>query len=881
MRNFSLKIYSIFILSLQIVGGCNDDNLLPEEKPFYTGEGIKIGANIQEALSSRSYIAEGPVTSGTFTLYYPYNISWIDGTSAYGKFQFLYNYGEVKFGFAGEETTGFVNVGTPTNPRELIWSKTNTGSSADDGIIYYPNRTTPSPVFLDNMPFKRRTEANTPNTDQLRDSIMSLDILPEGSNPFKAGVFDFENGSNDLLWGKGEALSGADIINIPMSHRMTRFVLNVKVDNTANTGMNIDLNNAIVWIEGLLLDPLSYLRKYGELRFERKISVNPPALSNEIDPELYNTRIYLIGGPNDELEDKAGDGIKELHDDWQWETHPDGIQVEEQLYTTQNFVFVPQDLRQGSLTRPRLVIAVPADDVNSGINGEYKQNYIYYRGGLPYTMNVKNEDGSYSMMTLNFMKGQVLTLTTQMRPGAPELEFAPVTVEPWVWKGTFSPNAKQSGIFNGEDFLAMVAAYEANDEFWLHKYGYVTKNTDGTETWNFQFNQGNVKIPAIDVVGRMKPGAEAVNGGTGTTPQYKFDFRNRYQYYVMPNGEEKMMGRTSETILNQIVQANVNSGVKTPQEFSSLISSYQENDWQMFIYGDYSLYDEAETSNHDEPGKWTFKIADNITLDANLITAQMIPPVASDPNFQFQIEGTGTVTVSNYPTEESTKSVDAGELYEIVSNRLPGLYSSSEFESLVIAINTNADEILEKYGTKSGEKWIFPLQRTFTLYTAKLQGTITNNSIDFEFNLNNHKIDLMQYDGTSVNPTADQLHTLLTLKKVSGINTPSDFTTLINTYNTNNSLSQLSVFGYYNLSGPKWNFVFNESMTLKMEDIQGKMKPESPNKLEFSFDLSRKIIYIEEEDSENLIELFGEQGATKLYHIVTGTEEEDPAEPGD
>lgn len=883
MRKFSLYIFSALALTSLLGASCKDEDLFPE--PGATAPqlgGIRISASIEEALSSRAYIREGEVTSGTYTLYYPYYIQWQDGTSAYGKFHFLFNYGEVKFGYAGQEATGFVNVGSDTNPRELIWSTTNTGTSADDGIIYYPGVKDPTPVYLDNMPFFRRTTGTsfTPSTEQRADSIMSLANLPDG-NPFKPGIFDFDNGSNDLLWGKGTTLHGSDRIQIPMSHRMTRFVLNVNVDNTEGTGMNIDLKDAIVYIEGLLLDPLTYLRLYGELRFEKKMGTEQnPYLASEIDETLYNTRVYLKGKPGENFEDQPAPGVQVLCSDdeggWQWGDAPEGIVNEVQTYTTQDFVFVPQELRQGSLTRPRLVIAVPAGDVNSGINNGYEnQNYIYYRGGLPYTMNVTDTDGTTAMMTLNFMPGQVLTITTQMKPGALELEFAPVTVEPWVYKGTFGPNAKQSGIFNGDEFVAMVKCYQENDTFGLRKYGYIK---EGETTWNFMFNQGNQKIPVFDVVGKMKQGEPAINGGTGVTPPYVFDFRSRDQYYLMPNGQEKLM---VVSVLNSIVTADPNEGVSDPSGFAELISAYQNNTWEMFKYGEYVKYDESSGS-HAEPGKWTFKIEGDITLDATTIAAQMIPPVATDSNFEFVIEGSGTVSVSNYPSTGETTQVDDATLYTIVTTRIPGIYSTAEFNAVVAALNAGNTDALDEYGYQpaGGTAWVFPLQRSIILNTKSLQGVIANTTIDFSFDLNGQKIDLQQYNASFVNPTADDVKLIMTLNRMIGIADSTAFNALIESYNDGgDTAKQLSYYGYYNVTGPSWTFIFQDTMTLQKDLIEKQMVPESPDKLDYSFDLNFKIINLVEDNPENPTELFGNQGAKQLYEVTSGNVEEEEVEP--
>ena len=871
-----------------VVGSsCMDRDFdMDQNLPSQLAGGIKVGANINQVQGTRAYfdtgnVSSGPVRAGKFTLAYPYTYNWINDAEGYGKkYYFYYHYGEVNFGFAGQEETGFVNIGTATAPKELIWSPSN--SSANEGIIYYPNVNTLSPLYLDNFPYLTTTDA------EKRDTIYSITKEKFPDMPFVPGVFDEENGTNDLLWGTAKAKSGQDMINFELDHRMTRLQITVDVDNSDQSGYLTSLRNAKVYITNLLLQPKTYLRKYGELRFEEKTSNS--TIASTIDPSLYDEPFTLVERPGEAIEpENPEDAWKSLT----WLVTPEGDSPTHtvETYQTKDFVFVPQTLRQGAETRPRLYIKVPIEDVNSGINEGYNQDYIIFSGSLPYTMNLDNGDGTESMMTLDFLKGYVINLRTKLTPGNPELLFAPVTVEPWVWKGSFKPESRQAGIFNADDFYNLILTYNQNNSFWLGKYGFISNANQATGTWTFQFNSGEQKLEIDKIMGSMHPGSniDGPNGET-VTPPFAFDFRSRNQNIVMPNGQVVGLGYSgnAQSTLYDIVTADRNVGVgympsgqsTSPYSFANLISAYQSNAWQLFCYGNYTY---ANKDVVPGPGTWTFRIVEDMTLDYNDILAQMIPdPENYLSDFTFQIEPGVTVSVNNYPNLPANQqllqitSSNQNLLYDIVSEREPGIYSVEQFNTVMSYYTSGL--ALDDYIAPGGGPLVFPIWRNLNLTSQLIQGQMkVKTGQPYSFNLQGNKITLRQFDGSSyANTTADDLYLLVNLNRVQGIDDQSDLIALATAYNNNpGAAPQVSTYGYYCFNSPRWVFIVNQPLRLYRKQISG-IITETTGQLPFTINFNKNAVYIVEEDDTYEL-LSGDDGSTKLKAILLGEQET----PGD
>ena len=875
MKRYPLYILASIVLFTIIGSGCRDDEFgIPSDDVNALEGGLKVRARIYEPNSTRSYFGNGeagsgPVTKGKFNLAYPYTYAWQPGDGYGYNFYFYYYNAEVNFGFAGQETVGFVNRGTPTAPLELTWSSSN--SSANVGIIYYPAKANPSPLFLDNY----ATVANS-----TRDTVLNVSDYPVQPFPYGPGVFDAENGTNDLLWGTAGILSGEDFVEFDLYHRMTRLNITVNVDNTEDDGYLTSLKNAKVWIEGLLLNPVTYSRKYGELSFRAKIKVNSQdALASNIDATLYNSEFVLVDNELNEEESDTWDAPV-------WAQEPSDIIHDMQTYSTKDFVFVPQTLRQGSDTRPLLVIEVPAEDVNSDYNPGYEgQEYIRYSGRLPYTMFLQNDDGSESRITLDFLKGYVINLTTKLKPGEPELIFAPVTVEPWVWKGTFKPESRQAGIFNPGDLYALIDYYKANNSFWLGRYGFIAAADQESGTWTFQFNSGELDLQVDKIMGYMHPNTNVTGPeGETVTPPFKFDFRGRNQNYIMPNGEKTEMGSVaaSQNILYNIVTANRGVGVTETDNytFQDLINYYQLNDWNLFSFGSYTYTNEGQVPG---PGKWHFDINTDLTLNYESIVAQMIPDENDYlSNFDFKIAEGNTVTVNGYPNgnANTTLVISPGEeqsLYNIVSTREAGIYSPSQ---LFEAMNLYNDGLPDtEFATNENGQIVFPVWRNFILDTASIQGGMNQQTgREYSFDLQGHTITLNQYDRTTyTNTTAQNLYDLLNLNKVAGIGSEDTFMQMIRTYNENTGAAKaVSTYGYYCFNQPRWDFSIKAVLQLPRSEIEGMMKVEN-GRLPFIFSFNNNAIYIIEDDGTPTL-LSGVNGEATLVKILTG-ETDDTTQP--
>lgn len=853
MKKVFPYIFSGSLLALVLSGSCRDEDFMPGSNPLAGEDAIRIGASIENAASTRTYIAQGEVTTGKFNLTYPY---YYQPPDIYGNYHYLFHYGEVTFGYQGEETTGFVNVGTAKAPKNLVWSPTN-NSSTDDGIFYTSYGL--SPLILDNFNYLPLLSSNQVDT--------LVDMKNFSKHPYKASIFDSENGTNDLLWGKTREKTGNNFIYFDLFHRMTRLILNVVVepneydDHPEMQNQTIILDNASVTLTQVLLEPLTYRRLYGDMLYQNRTGTN--SVEDEISVPYQDFR--MVRSEEDDNKD-----LEEYGKKYTWANTDEDPETGNKTYTTQDFVFAPQTLRQGTELRPKIVIGVPKWDVNNELfNEQYpNQDTIYFTGNVPVTMQMDNGTGlPPSLQTLNFDPGKVITLTTKMKPGEMELEFAPVTVEPWVYKGTFYPSAKQSGIYSAEDLNSLIDFYNEGNEFWMHKFGYI----DSKGIWQFMINTGSLEFEAAKIIGRMIPG-KPVPGADESfrTPDFNFDFRSRDEYYLMPDGTKITMG-TLSTNLDNIVKTPGDVGIAEDTDFDKLISAYQGNFWQQLIYGTYDTESKA----------WVFRITKSIELDYTKIAASMLPRKPGDYTFKFE-DGV-TVKVSNQPGSTEPE-VSPQELLEIVSNRVPGLYSEQEFLTLLSVIKNNEIAQLNQYGNYNEETytWTFPLWRNFTIYAEKIQGTLyepnPSDEDKYVFDSNGFELSLYQANGTTLkNPTPEQINILLKLQEPAGIGSEQDFYDMIDGYNDDfPSLEVLSQYGYYNISPASWIFFFTDAVTLNKETISGSMIPDEGDKLPFSFNLNYKQIKFEGEEGEGIT---GNNGATELLKIVQEAKDEPEPTP--
>lgn len=394
------------------------------ERPQGEGLPVSVRAMVADALYTRGY-EPGPVTSGTYYLTYESKGSTRDNRT--------YALASVNFSESSTGTATKIEQGG----NHLTW---------DNDVV---NATS---IFrLDNVP---------PSLDKA-DAGEKVDTLVvfgtgDGENPFVAGIFDEDGGSNDLLWGSKEVGYNTARISFDLHHYMSRVKVVVTANKENSTEEGLDLDGAEVKITLLAHTPVSYNRNNGAL-------------------DLGETPDYgdlVLTGKDEDIDipwadiDISEDGTMDVR-------------------TTKDFVLPPQVLRDKDL-RPRLEIRLKNGDFYSGI--------------LPHAMEVVDSDQKTYPAGLAFLREHILTLRTVITEEPPELSFMPVTVIEWVDKGEFSLEGHQAGVYNTADFLELVDNYKNYNEEQLERFG-----LDAGDHWEFNF-WGSAEVEdANRVKGKMVP----------------------------------------------------------------------------------------------------------------------------------------------------------------------------------------------------------------------------------------------------------------------------------------------------------------------------------------------------------------------------------------
>ena len=408
-----------------------------------SGQPITVSAEVARQLYTRGYQSEGVVSDGVYYLTYPSNSGNGVATVTFGRPE-------------PRDDIGFV---TTADGQGLEWNMVGSGAN---------------PVFyLDNV---------SPELDA-RNEANLVDINFGNDNPYVAGLFDLEDGTNDLLWGTKQVGRDSKSIDFDLHHNMSRIRVEVTVDKTNAFENELDLEGARVEISSLLQTPLSYNRLDGSLTLGAA-------------PEDYSSLVLVDAAENEKL-------------DWAGEPEDKGDNV--WVYTTKDFVLPPQGLLEDE-RRPQLTIKTRQGKV--------------YQGILPHAMEVvyPDKENPYPV-TLYFLKEHILTIRTKITQAPPELSFMPVQVIDWVDKGNFTLEGHQAGLYLTNDFYSLCSYYGTNNEFQLERYGYIDPKTD---TWVFNVFQGGIVLDLARIKGTMKPAAGQRD--------YRFEF-NGYKILIDEGNE--------------------------------------------------------------------------------------------------------------------------------------------------------------------------------------------------------------------------------------------------------------------------------------------------------------------------------------------------------
>lgn len=427
---------------------------LAENEEMNPANQIYINADIARGLYSRSYIETGPVEDGTFYISYP-----TTSNSAYNTLP-------VTFDNPGS-SPGIGMVRTEDSNQMFTWNMVGGGATP----IFYLDNVAPNPALA----------SDVPNTVMFDSSY----------NPYCAGLFDRENGTNDLLWGtKTVGRQTTNTVMFDLHHNMSRIRLQITVDKTnEHLPGDLSLEDAIVSISSINQTPVSYNRLDGTLELPSETPTYNP----------YSELIFVGDeiGWNTEVTDPTNPNIT--------------------VYTTFDFVVPPQGLLDDE-NRPRLTITLKNGKVYSGI--------------LPHAMlipdpNKPNDSELSYPVTMYFLKEHILTIRTLISEEPPELAFMPVQVVEWVDKGEFSLEGHQAGLYLPSEFYNMIGYYESYNEYQLTRYG-VMVTPEGQDTPMWYFNVFRTMTLSFDQIYQKMP----VVGGK---LDFQFNF-NGYSVFVTRNG---------------------------------------------------------------------------------------------------------------------------------------------------------------------------------------------------------------------------------------------------------------------------------------------------------------------------------------------------------
>ena len=460
-HNFPINLALGCSLLLPTFTSCSSGSM-GEDEPDSSVQ-IYINADIARGLYSRSYIESGPVEDGTFYISYP-----TTSNSAYNTLP-------VTFGNQGSSPgIGMVHTGDPN--QMFTWNMVGGGAT---------------PIFyLDNVAPNTSVASGDPNIVMFDDTY----------HPYRAGLFDEDEGTNDLLWGeKTIGRQTTNTVTFDLHHNMSRIRLQITVDKTnEHVPDDLSLENAVVTISSINQNPVSYNRIDGtlELITETTTGSNP-----------YSDLTFVGNGVNWKSED------------------PDPTDPNITVYTTYDFVVPPQGLLDDE-NRPRLTIKLESGKEYSGI--------------LPHAMlipdpNKPNDPELSYPVTMYFLKEHILTIRTLISEEPPELAFMPVQVVEWVDKGEFSLEGHHAGLYLPSEFDNMIGYYQNYNEYQLTRYGVkgvkVTPEGQDTPIWYFNiFRSMTLNFDKIN--GRMTVSGEKLD--------FQFNF-NGYSVYVTKDGETKQV----------------------------------------------------------------------------------------------------------------------------------------------------------------------------------------------------------------------------------------------------------------------------------------------------------------------------------------------------
>lgn len=883
-----------------------DDMPMPDDNRE-SSDYVRISARVHAAIASRAYQESGEVKSGDFVLTYPFSVGRELGDTVY-----TYQQADVHFGTTDLENLGFATYWDPKKGQQvdLKWS--------DVQLRALPSGGRQSAVFyLDNVPLDLHDAQSSIKIDNSHGNLVFFNY-DEGNgetliNPFQAGPFDFNGGTNDLLWGRQDfAYKNSKKVDFVLHHNMSRVRVKIDAKERDDNTEAVDLSRVVkLELCGLHHEPLYYDRTNGNLTLKD-------------EPETANV-LTLVDFDEDNQSVSDPISWKEIA---QEDVDNEGRKFTR--YTSIDFVVPPQDLVNDS-DRPFLRLTIPAKYAK--IAGMEDDKPVVYEAALPQNMyytSDESEEGDTNLppMPLSFMKEHILNIRAVVGPPDLKLQFAPVQVQDWTDLGSHQIEGNQAGIYNNQDFYNFLESYAGRDTVRLERYGYKNGFVEDSEgkthsKWVFMFWTSNIKLSLNGTdkeTGIYHYLADCFNDPEDAKYYFEkvvpftFSFNNNVVHTDDPIYPDLTGAAGQIRLYNWLTDGQVDyPGIRDADHFMQMIGHYNSRKPSTSALTEYGAYDNADEQwileftegANGQPGE-------EVVLEYGTIAKQM-KFFEGVGNFAFNFRGR-TVRITGIPGFEDPdgfvlEGTEGEQILHAILSYPSGIYSTEDVALLIRSYNSldKSDDVEEEEPNGGSNDAAVDLSWLLTHFEKDNTSPQT-----FQF-IKSVEIDGPDIYASMVPDAAKNLPAYEFARYTTGGNSPTvkvaDTGTYVYSYTDMSLIKKLfaaggviasdgnlgSMISYANNGNPiyrrfygwhdesdpkqpKWIYPITSSFSIDYTERFGKLTSYEPTEIQLMGDCKVTVTGMPNGAPDLLCR--GQQGAEILLKILYGTYKPDDYEPG-
>ena len=897
-KSETLSSFILFILAICICSSCKDDNLIYNvDNKDYGDDIIKIRASIFPSVNSRSFYSGDEIKDidhGTFYLTYPI----FDQNATADRVKYGNPPAIVQFGNSEDPYTGFAAYEKDGVLKDLKWSKIYGGGTKD--VYLYLHNISPDLYRL-------YTGSQLYNAKDYQRYDFDT-----SKNPYKASPLDTVNGSNDLIIIGGETSNAYSVpkvnantktIEYNLYHRMAMIRLNIEVFKSED-GRPISLDNAEIYITNIYSELKSVnLSRCYDSGFKEESDLNKSSNNSDYrcsygsyggfvtdDETLLNTTgTYKPVGESILLvkEDTPCSWKKLLNDEGNLVNYRtdvekiDGKDYEKNIYQAQDFVFPPQQFREGFT--PKITVVIPKKDVT----GREEEGFKTYTGYIPTVMYEADSNGqitSWAPIDTRLNSGYILHLTARIDSPNADLSFAPARVENWVGKGSYTISIRKAGIYTANDLLTLISCYKEGKISELEKYGFKEKNGENGYSYNFQF-WSSFSIEK-----------DLINNKLELNDDVPFSFLlNNYTVTLDKDTEheQKLKGFNGQQELYEIItgQKDVRyQGIRSAEDMKNLVDlcrlseNYPEPDKNKLMkYGSINTFENI----------WTFKLEEDIQVNIEDIW-NSIDPEFLRADVSIDLNGHSLTFYIGNKSLVCNSAEDAIVAHRFcVKKAEGGIYSEREFYLLKQLYNEfleeEPDEIdfLSLFGNQnSSGTWIINFKTSMTLILNDFLASMIPEAdniykpvISFSTSSPYYTLDFIDNKIPFSISTSSSINNIIKgTGHCTNINpfSPSSTSSLTTYYYANNYYKLLNDYGRF--ENGKWVFILDypsssgNTQNVKYKDLYGALlTDESEGKWDFEFELGKPVrvdeMPVSENSSETVALTFTQNGSSNTNNL--------------